>query len=104
MIELWDGYFIGADDLQFILGKPVKRMRKDTSTEETIMSRATYHPSVGKALQMFYKMQLRKYITENNTSLAEAITAFSNIEDRILKLADPERVNELFLKGVQSNV
>lgn len=83
MIELWDGYVIVADDYQFILGKPFTREHKKRQRDETRMQGATYHSTLALALASFHRQQLREHVRNNALTLAEAVAASAQIEQRI---------------------
>ncbi len=86
MIELWDGYIITSDDYQFILGKPVTRMHKQRGREEQYMEDASYHATLAQALAAFHRIQLRKHTRNDAQTLAQAVTASAQIENRIRQM------------------
>lgn len=91
MIELWDGYAIDADERQFVLGKPIMRAHKARGTEEQHMEDASYHATLTQALVAFHKIQLREYTKNDARTLAQAVTASAQIENRIRQLIpEPE--------------
>lgn len=83
MINLWDGWAITADAYQFILGRPVMRENKKADTEEQRIDNASYHTTLAKALAAFHKLQMLKYIRDNNQTLSQAVAASAQIEKRI---------------------
>lgn len=87
MIELWNGYTITTDEYQYILGKPVMRTNKARDKEEMRIDNATYHATLAQALASFHRLQLRESIRNNQQTLAQAIAASAQIENRIRALA-----------------
>jgi len=91
MIELWDGYAIASDDYQFILGKPTTRTHKQRGREEQYMEDASYHATLTQAIATFHRIQLREYTRNDTRTLAQAVTASAQIENRIRQLIpEPE--------------
>jgi len=84
MITLWDGWAIGSDEYQLILGKPENRNLNGRIIVE--MKRATYHGTLGKALESFYNHQVRESIKENDSTLCQALVVASQIEKRIREI------------------
>ena len=92
MIELWDGYAITADEFNIILGKPTKKMRLGVAEDAT--ASATYYPTLTKAVEAFYNIQVRKTIIDETYTLSTALDAAKQIEQRIralIKQPDFER-------------
>ena len=92
MIELWDGYAITADEYNIVLGKPTKTMRR--GVEEDATRDATCHPTLTKALEAFYNIQVRQSINNETHTLTTALIAAKQIEQRIralIKQPDFER-------------
>ena len=94
MIELWDGYAITTDEYQFILGKPVMRTHKARDKEEMHIDNATYHATLAQALASFHRLQMRESIRDNQQTLAQAIAASAQIENRISMLVQDPRFTE----------
>ena len=97
MIELWDGYVIGADAYQFILGKRRTSKNKARQRVENRIREATYHPTLPHALVAFHRMKLRKYVTNETLTLADVIAAALEIEQRIMEKV-PDLDRRLFVK------
>ena len=90
MIKLWDGWAIDTDPYQFILGQPVTAQRKDGRTV-TETQNATYHKTLGQALQAFYRMKVRECVGETDQTLCRAVADVCRIEERIRSLmAEPD--------------
>lgn len=87
MITIWDGYAIDADERQFILGKPVQKVRKD-GRSECRMAEATYHSSLASALQAFYRSMVRECIGSDTHTLCNALAQALHIEKRIRALVE----------------
>lgn len=85
MIKLWDGWAIDSDAFNIILGKPVTAQRKDGRTV-TETQNATYHKTLGKALQAFYRMKVRECVGEPDQTLCRAVSEACRIEERIRSL------------------
>jgi len=90
MIKLWDGYVIDSDEYQFVLGIPNPKVGKDGILRNNV-EKATYHPTLGKALESFYKKQTRECMGNKEMTLAEYLQSASEIEERIRALVqEPE--------------
>lgn len=84
MIKLWDGYYITADQYQYILARVVVESRQGRS--ETRLRGATYHPNLRSAAEAFARARHREMIEQDDMSLSQAIAAYSAICDRLVAL------------------
>ena len=90
MIKLWDGWAIDSDAYNITLGQPVTSQRKDGRTV-TETQNATYHKTLGQALQAFYRMKVRECVGETDQTLCRAVSEVCRTEERIRSLmAEPD--------------
>ena len=86
MIKLTDEWAITADEFQYILGRPVKRIRKD-GRSSIEMHDVSYHRCLETAAERFIKQQHRSWVKENETDLKGAVEALQGITDELFASA-----------------
>lgn len=85
MIVLDKIWRIDTDRFQFILYKEATN-QKDES--KPIKADATYHSSLGRAFEAYYKQQWLKKFGEKNTTLDEAIRVAKELREEVAKLRE----------------
>lgn len=81
MIKLEDGWIIDADKYNFILGQ--SRVDKDG---KTIMANATYHRTIGQAIERYYKRKAHAMVASEDMVLEEAVERLGRLSDKIYAL------------------
>ena len=83
MIELFDGYVIGADSRQFILRKKTNSVDKEG---RPIYKDLNYHKTVEGALRTLWLILTREQAQANRLTLKEAYEQFQKLTERIENL------------------
>jgi len=83
MIELFDGYVIGADSRQFILRKKTNSVDKEG---RPIYKDLNYHKTVESALRALWLILTREQAQANRLTLKEAYEQFQALTERIENL------------------
>ena len=83
MIELTDGYFITADERNYILAR-----RKEKPTKSKAYSVIGYYNTLSGAGKGCSTRLLRKAIQDNDYTFLEALTALCEVEQRIEIMID----------------
>ncbi len=80
MIELFDGYVIGADSRQFILKKKTNSVDKEG---RPVYKDLNYHKTVEDVLRALWLILTRKQAQDNRLTLKEAYEQFQALTERI---------------------
>lgn len=83
MIELFDGYAIGADSRQFILKKKTGSVDKNGNT---IYKELSYHKTVEGAVRALWFILTREQAKTNRLTLTEAYERFKTLTERMENL------------------
>lgn len=83
MIELYDGYVIKIDELQYILAKKTGRIDKRSGKED--LDPVGYYADLRMALKDFGRRNIRLKLKDGSLSLGDAIRAIQNELDRLEK-------------------
>ena len=89
MIELFDGYYILAEEYDYSLcrGEP-KTISRSSGKIEKQHRRVGYYGSVRQAIKAFKQDLYHEYTRNRRQSLAEAVRAFQEINNRVDKLLE----------------
>ena len=89
MIELFDGYAIGADSRQFILKKKTRLVDKNG---KPIYRELSYHKTVEGTIRALWFVLTREQVQANRLTLKEAYEQFKMLTERMenLKLKEEE--------------
>lgn len=80
MINLPNGYVMDADAYQYVVGKPVKHINKNTGiVEEIVISQPTYYATIEKALNGVLNRLKRAKVKECQGDLKDAINACNEV-------------------------
>lgn len=84
MIKLTDGFFIEADEKNFVLRQKLAAEKKTRKKESIVLG---YYMSLSDCLAGFYKVLTRRITAKENMTLQQAISEFRRIEEDIRRLA-----------------
>ena len=84
MIELFDGYAIGADSRQFILKKKTNSVDKNG---KSIYRELSYHKTVEGAVRALWFVLTREQAQANRLTLKEAYEQFKTLTERMENLS-----------------
>ena len=88
MIQLTENLAVMADDLQYILGKPVRRERNDKAVIE--IQRPRYYPTLEGAVRAAVVQTLRdKVQSEEITTLRTFLLEHKRVTDEFKELLAP---------------
>lgn len=89
MIELFDGYAIGADSRQFILKKKTSSVDKNG---KPVYRELSYHKTVEGAIRALWFVLTREQAQTNRLTLKESYEQFKTLTERMenLKLKEEE--------------
>ncbi len=87
MIKLTDGFFITADERNFML-RQEQTASKDGKKKESVV--LGYYMNLSDCLAGFYKVLTRRLTTKEDMTLQQAILEFRRIEEDIRRLASGE--------------
>ena len=82
MIELFDGYYIVIDEYNYAVATKIKRKEKD-GTYKDGWKFISFHNSLADALIGFRRILVRKRLKNGCVSLTEALTAVSEIDNKV---------------------
>ena len=83
MIELFDGYAIGADSRQFILKKKTNSVDKNG---KPIYRQLNYHKTVESAIRALQLILTREQAAKHTLTLEEAYNKFQALTERMENL------------------
>lgn len=83
MIELYDGYVIKVDELQYILAKKTGRIDKRSGKED--LDLVGYYADLRMALKDFGRRNIRLKLKDGYLALGDALRAIQNELDRLEK-------------------
>lgn len=84
MIELFDGYVIGADSRQFILKKKTSSVDKNG---KQVYRELSYHKTVEGAIHALWFVLAREQAQANRLTLKEAYEQFKTLTERMENLS-----------------
>ena len=83
MVRLPFGYGVEADDKCYILGKIGTRKAKDKDgnvREEECLTSTCFPSSLADCIREVYRREQKKFVSENDLTLQEAIEGFDRID------------------------
>ena len=85
MIELIDGYFIDADEHNYIVCKKVKNITDKMKKTYTPIS---YHTTVTSAIEYVARRLTRERVHNTPLTIREAVAAFGEVEQHMKNIMD----------------
>ena len=83
MIELFDGYVIGADSRQFILKKKMKSPDKQGNP---VYKELSYHKTVEGVIKALWFLLTREQVQKQRLTLQDAYNQFKGLTERMEQL------------------
>ena len=88
MIQLTENLAVTADDLQYIVGRPIQRERNGSQVIE--IRRPRYCPTLAGAVKYAVDQALRDKVAENEiTTLREFLSEYHHINEEFRSLLKP---------------